>query len=83
MIRARSTRLAGSVREREISNKRCRCPASLGNTTIRRGATMDSPNPIPRPPLTNLAKNSKIERNMLIFRNLCTGHRIEPTTKLV
>jgi hypothetical protein len=52
MIRARSTRLAGSVREREISNKRCRCPASVGNAITRRGATMDSPNPIPRPPHT-------------------------------
>jgi hypothetical protein len=28
MIRARSTRLVGSVRDREISNKRCRCSAS-------------------------------------------------------
>src|SRR5436305_141195 len=46
MIRARSTRLVGSVRDREIASKRCRCSASVGNAITRRGATIGSPHPI-------------------------------------
>jgi hypothetical protein len=45
--RARSTRLVGSVRDREISSKRCRCSASVGGAITRRDATTGSPNPIP------------------------------------
>src|ERR1700747_3544607 len=62
MIRARSTRLVGSVRDREISSKRCRCSASVGSAITRRGATTGSPN--------HLVQDAEVKRNILIFRNL-------------
>src|ERR1700732_1729778 len=78
MIRARSTRLVGSVRDREISCKRCRCSASVGSAITRRGATTGSPNPIPPPRLLpHLAQHAKSNPNILIFRNLYTS--VEPT----
>src|ERR1700738_4938489 len=73
MIRARSTRLVGSVRDREISCKRCRCSASVGSAITRRGATTGSPNPIPPPRLLPpLAQHAKSNPNILIFWNLYT-----------
>src|SRR5215813_13685012 len=72
MIRARSTRLVGSVRDREISSKRCRCSVSAGSAITRRGATTGSPNPIPHPPLTTSHPRYEVKRNILIFRNLYT-----------
>jgi hypothetical protein len=38
MIRARSTRFVGSVRDREISSKRSRCSASVSSAIAPRGA---------------------------------------------
>src|ERR1700719_4903579 len=74
MIRARSTRLVGSVRDREISCKRCRCSASVGSAITRRGATTGSPNPIPPPRLLpHLAQHAKSNPNILIFWNLYTS----------
>src|SRR5215831_3407913 len=73
MIRARSTRLVGSVRDREISSKRCRCSVSAGSAITRRGATTGSPNPIPHPPLTTSHPRYEVKRNILIFRNLYTS----------
>src|ERR1700730_13369376 len=76
MIRARSTRLVGSVRDREISCKRCRCSASVGSAITRRGATTGSPNPIPSPRLLpHLAQHAKSNPNILIFWNLYTSIR--------
>src|SRR5215470_9143720 len=75
MIRARSTRLVGSVRDREISSKRCRCSVSAGSAITRRGATTGSPNPIPHPPLTTSHPRYEVKRNILIFRNLYTRAR--------
>src|SRR5580692_2199324 len=75
MIRARSTRLVGSVRDREISCKRCRCSASVGSAITRRGATTGSPNPIPPPRLLpHLAQHAKSNPNILIFWNLYTSN---------
>src|SRR5580704_2186593 len=77
MIRARSTRLVGSVRDREISCKRCRCSASVGSAITRRGATTGSPNPIPPPRLLpHLAQHAKSNPNILIFWNLYTSGEI-------
>jgi hypothetical protein len=42
-MRARSTRFAGSVRDREISTSVRRWSASTDNAKIRRAATMASP----------------------------------------
>src|ERR1700738_3250257 len=78
MIRARSTRLVGSVRDREISCKRCRCSASVGSAITRRGATTGSPNPIPPPRLLpHLAQHAKSNPNILIFWNLCTRTQLD------
>src|SRR5215468_7201371 len=73
MIRARSTRLVGSVRDREISSKRSRCSASVGSAIARRGATTGSPNPIPHPPLTTSRPVREVVPNILIFWNLYTS----------
>src|SRR5262244_3353181 len=73
MIRARSTRLVGSVRDREISSKRCRCSVSAGSAITRRGAPTGSPHPIPHPPLTTSHPRYEVKRNILIFRNLYTS----------
>src|SRR6201997_3484862 len=73
IIRARSTRLVGSVRDREISSKRCRCSASVRSAITRRGATTGSPNPIPHPLLTTSRPKEKIKPNILIYRNLYTS----------
>src|ERR1700719_3670405 len=74
MIRARSTRLVGSVRDREISCKRCRCSASVGSAITRRGATTGSPRSIPPPRLLpHLAQHAKSNPNILIFWNLYTS----------
>src|SRR5215472_12153317 len=43
MMRARSTRFAGSVRDREISTSARRWSASTDNAIIRRAATMAPP----------------------------------------
>src|SRR5271170_1411923 len=72
MIRARSTRLIGSVRDREISSKRRRCSASVGSAITRRGATIGSPNPIPARLLPHLVQNAESRPNILIYRNLYT-----------
>src|SRR5215472_14069832 len=74
MIRARSTRLVGSVRDREISRKPCRCSASVGSAITRRGAATGSPNPIPRRLLPHLVQDAKPTPNILIFRNLYTRY---------
>src|SRR5215467_13386021 len=60
MIRARSTRPVGSVRDREISRNCCRCSASVGSAITRRGAPTGSPNPIPRAPLTTFRRRCSI-----------------------
>src|ERR1700740_3513718 len=73
IIRARSTRLVGSVRDREISSKRFRCSASVRSAITRRGATTGSPNPIPHPLLTTSRPKEKIKPNILIYRNLYTS----------
>src|SRR5277367_6422883 len=73
MIRARSTRLIGSVRDREISSKRRRCSASVGSAITRRGATIGSPNPIPARLLPHLVQNAESRPNILIYRNLYTS----------
>src|ERR1700719_941326 len=78
MIRARSTRLVGSVRDREISCKRCRCSASVGSAITRRGATTGSPNPIPPPRLLpHLAQHAQSNPNILIFWNLYTSEALQ------
>src|SRR5271156_4090230 len=73
MIRARSTRPVGSVRDREISSKRRRCSASVGSAITRRGATIGSPNPIPARLLPHLVQNAESRPNILIYRNLYTS----------
>src|SRR2546423_10195376 len=78
MIRARSTRPVGSVRDRDMSSKRCRCSASVGSAITRRGATTGSPNPIPHPPLTTSRPRCEVKLNILIFRNLYTSSVREP-----
>src|SRR5215469_6979043 len=76
MIRARSARPVGSVRDREISSKRCRCSASVGSAITRRGAANGSPNPIPARLLPHLVQDAKPTPNILIFRNLYTRYLI-------
>src|SRR5271168_4762029 len=76
MIRARSTRLIGSVRDREISSKRRRCSASVGSAITRRGATIGSPNPIPARLLPHLVQNAESRPNILIYRNLYTRYAV-------
>src|SRR5438874_1470779 len=73
MIRALSTRPVGSIRDREIASKRCRCSASVGSAITRRGATTGSPqsNP-PACLLPHLVQMRKSKPNILIFRNLYT-----------
>jgi hypothetical protein len=68
MIRARSTRLAGSVRDRETSCKCCRCAASLTNAITRRGAAMDPPDPNPYSSYQILHQSEQRRHSFLVQR---------------
>jgi dTDP-4-dehydrorhamnose reductase len=64
MIRARSIRPVGSVRDREIANRRCRCSASVGSAITR---------PIPRAPSYHISPKMGNQAQHMIFRDLYTS----------
>jgi hypothetical protein len=64
MIRARSTRHAGSVRDRAIYRNCRRCAALLTSAITRRGAAMDPPTQILHLLLPVSPKTTKIKQHI-------------------
>src|SRR5215472_9502280 len=78
MIRARSTRPVGSVRDREISTKRCRCLASVGNAITRsldEVRPLDPPIQSPLLLLPRLVESDKSNQHIDISESLHRSYR--------
>src|SRR5215469_1149923 len=72
MIRARSTRFVGSVRDREISATVAAAPHQSAAQSLAAVLPLDPPIQSPALLLRHLVEISKLYPNILIFWNLCT-----------
>src|SRR5215469_13281338 len=81
MIRARSTRFVGSVRDREISATVAAAPHQSAAQSLAAVLPLDPPIQSPALLLRHLVEISKLYPNILIFWNLCTSSRRYPGNK--
>src|SRR5689334_23030926 len=72
-MRARSTRLAGSVRDRASASSRAKSPGSITNSITRRGAAMGSSRHVDRPRPTMRSVTLGMRHIGAVSWNRCTS----------